>query len=69
MPCDGSEPVPAGELKLKPPADSSEMWEFPGILVFLEDGRILVPIEKMNECTKIRARLKKRNTAGLERTN
>jgi len=60
MPCDGNQPVPMADLKLKPPHDSSDMWVLPGFVVFLENGRILVPIDKANECTNIRERLEKR---------
>lgn len=56
VPCDGKSPVPQAELKLKAPADSTEMWLFPGIVVFLEDGRLLVPAENSGDCGKIRQR-------------
>ena len=54
MPCGANEPVPLSELKLRPPRSSEEMWVFPGFVAFLEDGRILVPVEKVDDCSKIR---------------
>jgi hypothetical protein len=56
-PCEGTSPIPMGELKLKPPSDSSDMWIFPRFLVFLQDGRLLVPVENAQDCPKIRQRL------------
>jgi len=67
MPCDSGEPVPASELMLRPPHDSAHMWEFPRFIVFLRDGRVLVPIENVSDCSKIREQLK--NEAELERSN
>jgi len=69
MPCNGRQPVPMDELKLKPPHDSRDMWIFPGFVVFLEDDRILVPIEKVSDCSKIRERLEQKKTAQVERNN
>jgi len=59
VPCEGKSPVPLTELKLKPPADSSDMWLFTRMIVFLEDGRLLVPVENAGECEMIRQRLSK----------
>lgn len=69
MPCDGSQPVPMGELNLRPPHDSADMWIFPGFVVFLEDGRILVPIENVSDCSKIRGRLEQNKAVQSERNN
>ena len=69
MPCDASRPIPMSELNLKPPPDSADMWIFPGFAVFLEGGRILVPIENIGDCSKIRARLEQKKTTGFERND
>lgn len=69
MPCGSSQPVAMGELKLRPPHGSEEMWIFPGFVAFLEDGRILVPIENVSDCSKIRGRLEQKKAAQLERNN
>lgn len=58
MPCNASQPVPVSELKLRPPHDNSDIWVFPGFVVFLEDGRILVPVDEVSDCSKIRERLR-----------
>lgn len=67
MPCDASAPLPTSELKLKAPHDSSDMWIFPRFVVLLEGKRILVPIESLADCSKIREHLQK--NAELERAN
>jgi hypothetical protein len=54
LPCEGKSPIPPAELNLKAPVDSSEMWVFPGVIVFLQDGRLLVPVENFGDCDKIR---------------
>jgi hypothetical protein len=68
MPCDSTEPIPPGELKLGPPRDSSDMWIFPGFVVFLESDRILVPIQNTSDCSIIRERLETK-AAQTERPN
>lgn len=67
VPCDGGAPIPTNELKLRTPHDSAHMWIFPRFLVFLKDGRILVPVENLGDCSKIREHLQ--NEAELEQTN
>lgn len=58
VPCEGKGPVPNTELKLKAPINGSNMWSFPGVIVWLQDGRFLVPAQNVGECEKIRHRLK-----------
>lgn len=65
MPCGALAPIPVSELKLKPPPHSPDMWIFPGFIAFLEDGRILVPLENVGDCPKIRDRLEREKTAGF----
>jgi hypothetical protein len=62
MPCGGDLPVPLVELKLTPPSESSEMWVFPGFVVQLKDGRILVPVENLKDCPKLQEQLKHSNS-------
>jgi hypothetical protein len=69
MPCDGESPIPMTELKLRPPASSDSMWIFPGFVAFLEDGRILVPLEKVNDCPKILERLEHKKIERYEKSN
>jgi hypothetical protein len=69
MPCDANQPVPVRELTLRPPQHSEDMWIYPGFVAFLENGRILVPIEKLSDCTKIRSNLEQKTTTQLERNN
>jgi hypothetical protein len=69
MPCEGKSPIPMSELKLRPPAHSESMWIFPGFVAFLENGRILVPLENVHDCPKILERLKHRNILGYEGSN
>jgi hypothetical protein len=58
VPCEGRSPVPMSELKLKAPSDTSNMWIFPGVVVFLQNGGLLVPVENAGDCSSIRKRLK-----------
>jgi hypothetical protein len=53
LPCDGSSPIPMSELRLRPPSNGESMWIFPGFVAFLQNGRILVPLENIRECPKI----------------
>jgi hypothetical protein len=69
MPCDGKSPIPITELKLRPPARSESMWTFPGFVAFLEDGRILVPLENVRDCPKILERLDHKKIQGYEGSN
>jgi hypothetical protein len=69
MPCEGKSPIPMTELKLRPPARSESMWIFPGFVAFLEDGRILVPLENVGDCPKILERLYHKKTQGYEGSN
>lgn len=55
--CGGKVPIPVKELKLKAPRDSLDMWLHERIIVFLEDGRLLVPVENLDQCETIRNRL------------
>lgn len=52
MPCGQNSPVPANELKLRPPSNRESMWLFPRFVVFLQDGRVLVPVESLQACPK-----------------
>lgn len=71
VPCDGGQPVPMAELKLRAPQESSDMWidPSPKFDAFLEDGRILVPIENVSDCSSIRGRLERKRTTQLERND
>ena len=69
MPCGAAQPVPTRQLTLQAPPDVSEMWDFPGFVAFLENGKILVPIEKLGDCSKIRQKLEQKKTAQLERND
>jgi hypothetical protein len=69
MPCEGKSPIPMTELKLRPPARSESMWIFPGFVAFLEDGRILVPLENVPECPKVLERLEYKKIQGYEGNN
>lgn len=62
MPCDSNSPIPMSELKLKPPKDNPDMWIFPGFVAYLEDGRILVPVDNLHDCPKLLERLEHRHT-------
>jgi hypothetical protein len=58
VPCEGASPVPLAQLKIKPPFDSMNMWLRPnGVVVILQDGRLLVPAKRRGDCLKIRADL------------
>ncbi len=52
MPCGQNSPVPVNELKLRTPSDHESMWIFSGFVVFLRDGRILVPVDNLRDCQK-----------------
>jgi hypothetical protein len=69
MPCDGKSPIQMTALKLRPPASSESMWIFPGFVAFLDDGRILVPLENVSDCPKILERLGHKKIEGYERSN
>jgi hypothetical protein len=65
--CDGKSPVPVNELKIRPLKDSVDMWLRPnGVAVVLQDGRLLVPAESYENCTKIRAGLEDRHELPTE---
>lgn len=57
LPCGGKVPIPVKELKLKAPRDSLDMWLHERIIVFLEDGRLLVLVGNLDQCETIRNRL------------
>lgn len=57
MACNATSPIPMSELKLRPPKDDEDMWIFPGVVVFLDDGRILVPVGNLRDCPKILEKL------------
>jgi hypothetical protein len=69
MPCEEKSPIQMTELKLRPPARNESMWIFPGFVAFLEDGRILVPLDKVRDCPKILERLEHKNVHGYEGKN
>lgn len=69
MPCGGTSPIQITELKLRPPARDESMWIFPGFVAFLKDGRILVPLENVPDCTKIIERLEHERVQGHEGSN
>jgi len=69
MPCEGKSPIQMTELKLRPPARSESMWIFPGFIAFLEDGRILVPLENVRDCPKILESVEHKKVEGYERSN
>jgi hypothetical protein len=53
LPCGQTSPIPANELILRPPTSSESMWRFPRFVVFLQDGRLLVPVENLGDCQKL----------------
>jgi hypothetical protein len=60
--CEGESPIPLSQLKIKSPHDPRNMWLHPnGVAVVLQDGRLLVPAESYESCTKIRAGLEDRH--------
>jgi hypothetical protein len=69
MPCEGKSPIQMTELKLRPPARSESMWIFPGFVAFLEDGRILVPLENVRDCPRILESVEHKKVEGYERSN
>jgi hypothetical protein len=69
MPCEARSPIRMTELKLRPPARNESMWIFPGFVAFLEDGRILVPLDNVRDCPKILERLEHKNVQGYEGKN
>ena len=69
MPCEGKSPIRMTDLKLRPPARGENMWIFPGFVAFLEDGRILVPLENVRDCPRILERLEHKKIEGYERSN
>lgn len=58
--CDSKAPVQGNELQLSAPADSMGMWvgnSEPGIFApaaFLANGKVLVPVEALHDCEKVR---------------
>lgn len=58
--CDSKAPVQGNELQLSAPADSMGMWagnSEPSIFApaaFLANGKVLVPVEALHDCEKVR---------------
>ena len=58
--CDSKTPVQGNELQLSAPADSMRMWvgnSEPSIFApaaFLANGKVLVPVEALHDCEKVR---------------
>jgi len=62
IPCEGKSPVPANDLKLRPPRNSVDMWtsDSKGKMapaVRLQNGVILVPVGTIHQCAKVRTQL------------
>ena len=53
LPCGQNAPVPVSGLNLRPPYENESMWIFPRFVVYLKDGRILVPIEDIKDCESL----------------
>jgi hypothetical protein len=60
--CDGKAPVQREELQLSAPPDSMGMWvgtserSIFAPAAFLKNGKVLVPIEDLSDCEKVRAK-------------
>ena len=61
LPCSTHVAIAEGNIRLVPPADSSEMWLFrwheDGIVGFLSDGDLLLPPSLQNKCEEVKERL------------
>lgn len=61
VPCDGTAPLPQGELLLKAPSGAFSSWVPDGHgsiapAVFLQNARVLVPIDAAQSCDKLRSK-------------
>jgi hypothetical protein len=60
LPCAGGLPIPEEKLNLIPPPGNNDMWLFgegnDGVVGFLKNGDILLPVGLAAECDKVKAR-------------
>lgn len=62
LPCSSSSPIVEPNIRLATPPDSVDMWLFgeenDGVIGFLADGDILLPLSVRGKCNQVKARLR-----------
>jgi hypothetical protein len=61
LPCGNHSPIAEGIIHLMPPPDGASMWLFgekdDGVVGFLVDGDLLLPVSAQDKCGQVKARL------------
>jgi len=61
LPCGEHSPIEEGSIRLIPPPVSASMWLFGegnnGVIGFLADGDLLLPVSAQNKCGQVKGRL------------
>jgi hypothetical protein len=61
LPCSSSSPIGEASIRLAPPPDSMDMWLSAegedGVIGFLADGDVLLPLPFRGKCNQVKARL------------
>ena len=61
LPCSSHSPIDEGRIRLIPPPDGASMWLFGegsnGVVGFLADGNLLLPVSARDKCGQVKARL------------
>jgi hypothetical protein len=61
LPCNSNSPISEESVRLVAPTDSFEMWLSgegnDGVIGFLADGGVLLPLSVRGKCSQVKARL------------
>jgi hypothetical protein len=61
LPCNSNSPSSEANIRLATPPDSADMWLFgeenDGVIGFLADGDVLLPLSVRGKCNQVKARL------------
>jgi len=67
LPCDSHSPLEESKIRLIPPKDSFDMWlsaeGIDGVIGFLADGNLLLPLSAQNKCAQVKMRLNRLGTS------
>lgn len=62
LPCNSNSPIGEASVRLVAPPDSADMWLFveenDGVIGFLADGDVLLPLSVRGKCNEVKARLR-----------
>jgi hypothetical protein len=61
--CSDHSPIDEASIHLMPPPDGANMWLFgernEGVIGFLTDGNLLLPVSAQDKCDQVKARLRR----------